>query len=123
MACCCILAGDTDWGGLAIVMPVEGLMIGMALPRVRVAAGWCNFRPELWLWNEGGMNAGEVELREKGGATVVGCCVGEDSGDKLAKDDRSDEAIENLSLSVNRFGMKSKSSSSSKDRVASNFMR
>jgi len=105
------------------VMPVEGFMIGMALPRVRVAAGWCNFSPELWLWNEGGMNAGEVELREKGGATVVGCCVGEDSGDKLASDDRSDEAIENLSLSVNRFGMKSKSSSSSNDRVASNFMR
>jgi len=47
MACCCILAGDTEGGGLAMVMPVEGLMIGMALPRVRVAAGWCNFSPEL----------------------------------------------------------------------------
>jgi hypothetical protein len=40
------------------------------------------------------MKAGEVELREKGGATVVGCCVGDDSGDKLASDDRSDEAID-----------------------------
>jgi hypothetical protein len=36
---CCILAGDTDGEGLAIVMPVAGLIIGMAL-RVRVAAGW-----------------------------------------------------------------------------------
>jgi hypothetical protein len=42
------------------------------------------------------MKAGDVELREKGGATVVGCCVGEDSGDRLAKDDRSEEAIEDI---------------------------
>lgn len=35
----CILAGDTEGGGLAMVMPVAGLMIGMAL-RARVAAGW-----------------------------------------------------------------------------------
>ncbi len=79
-----------------MVMPVEGLMMGMALPRVRVAAGSCNFMPELWLWNEGGMKTGDVELRENGGATVLGCCVGEASGDKLAKDDRSDEAIDDL---------------------------
>jgi hypothetical protein len=87
MVCCCILAGDTDGGGLAMVIPVDGLMMGMALPRVRVAAGWCSFM----LWNEGGMKAGDVELREKAGATDVGCCVGEDSGDMLASDDRSDE--------------------------------
>jgi len=104
-------------------MPVDGLIIGMAFPRVRVAAGWCSFKPELLLWYEGGMKAGEVELREKGGATVVGCCVGDDSGDKLARDDRSDEAIDTLSLSVRRLGMKSKSSSSSNERVASNRRR
>jgi hypothetical protein len=40
---CCILAGDTDGDGLAMVMPVAGLTIGMAL-RVRVAAGWCSFK-------------------------------------------------------------------------------
>jgi hypothetical protein len=36
---CCILAGDTEGGGLAMVMPVSGLMMGMAFPRARVAAG------------------------------------------------------------------------------------
>lgn len=95
MVCCCIRAGDTDGGGLAMEMPVDGLMIGMALPRLR-AAGWCNLSPELWLWNEGGMKAGEVELSEKGGATEFSCCVGDDSGDRLARDDRSDEAIDTI---------------------------
>lgn len=38
--CWCILEpGETEGGGLAMVMPVKGLMIGMAL-RARVAAGW-----------------------------------------------------------------------------------
>lgn len=69
------------------------------------------------------MNAGDVELREKGGATVVGCCVGEDSGDRLARDDRSDDAMDTISLSVNKLGQNSMSSSRSKDRVASNFVR
>jgi hypothetical protein len=69
------------------------------------------------------MKAGEVELSENGGATVVGCCVGDDSGDKLARDDRSDEAIEIMSLSVNKLGQNSISSSRSNDRVASNFIR
>lgn len=36
---CCILPGDTDGGGLAIVRPLAGLIMGMAL-RARVAAGW-----------------------------------------------------------------------------------
>lgn len=36
---CCILAGETDAGGLDMMMPVAGLMMGMAL-RPRVAAGW-----------------------------------------------------------------------------------
>lgn len=71
---CCIRAGDTEGGGLDMVIPVVGLMMGMALPRVRVAAGWCSFRDEdCWLWKVGGTNAGEVELRENAGATVLGC--------------------------------------------------
>jgi hypothetical protein len=32
-------------------------------------------------------------LREKGGAIVVGCCVGDPCGDSLAKDDRSDPEL------------------------------
>lgn len=36
------------------------------------------------------MKAGDEELREKPGATVWGCCVGDDSGELLASDDRSD---------------------------------
>lgn len=43
MDCCCIRAGETDGGGLDIVMPVRGLMIGMAL-RARVADGWWSFK-------------------------------------------------------------------------------
>lgn len=39
------------------------------------------------------MKAADVEFREKPGATVCGCCVGEDSGELLASDDRS-EALE-----------------------------
>ena len=35
-------AGDTEGGGLAMVMRVAGLMIGIAL-RPLVAAGWCSF--------------------------------------------------------------------------------
>lgn len=37
------------------------------------------------------MNGGEVELSEKPGATVWGCCVGEESGELLASDERSEE--------------------------------
>ena len=61
---CCILAGETDGGGLDIVRPLAGLMMGIAL-RARVAAGACNLRLDCWLWKVGGMKAGEVELREK----------------------------------------------------------
>lgn len=70
-------------------MPVLGLMIGMAL-RPRVAAGWCNW---LWLWKAvGGTKGGDEELSEKAdGATDCGCCMGEDSGDPLAREERSDE--------------------------------
>ncbi len=71
---CCILAGDTDDGGLDMEMPVAGLMMGMAL-RPRVAAGWWSLMFG-WGWVEkvvGGMKGGEAELREKPGATVWGC--------------------------------------------------
>lgn len=141
---CCILAGETEGGGLLMVAPVSGFTIGMARPRV--AAGWCNLRLDCWLWNAGGMKEGEAELREKaGGATVWGCCVGEDSGEPLASEERSEalwmetsfwdqlvgledrEEIDPLqsltSLSVNRPGQNSMSSSRSKDRVASNRVR
>jgi hypothetical protein len=77
-----------------MVMPVVGLMIGMALPRVRVAVGACII--DCWLWKPGGKNDGEDELSEKAGAMVIGCCVGDDSGDKLARDERSEEAIDDL---------------------------
>src|SRR5690554_2417319 len=87
----CILPGDTEGGGLFIVIPVAGLMIGIAL-RPRVAAGWCNCRFELWwLWKAGGTKGGDDELREKAGATLCGCCVGDESGELLAREDRSDE--------------------------------
>lgn len=44
---CCILAGDTDCGGLDMEMPVAGLMMGMAL-RARVAEGWWSLMPGWW---------------------------------------------------------------------------
>ena len=68
MTCWCIRAGDTDGGGLLMVAPVDGLMMGMAL-RARVADGWCSFKLECWL-KAGGINGGDDELREKAGATV-----------------------------------------------------
>jgi hypothetical protein len=47
---CCILApGDTEGEGLDMVMPVNGLTMGMAL-RGRLAAGWWILREdECWL--------------------------------------------------------------------------
>ena len=124
-----------------MVMPVAGLMMGMAL-RARVADGWWSLRLECWLRNAGGTNGGDDELREKAGATVCGCCVGEDSGELLARDERSeplmdticcDERVSQLSrshsstyarsgeaeiltsLSVKRPGQNSRSSSRSND--------
>jgi hypothetical protein len=46
---CCNLAGETDGGGLDMVMPVAGLMMGMAL-RPRVAEGWWIFMLECCVW-------------------------------------------------------------------------
>lgn len=37
--CCCIIAGEMDRGGLATLIPVLGLTMGIAL-RVRSADGW-----------------------------------------------------------------------------------
>jgi hypothetical protein len=36
------------------------------------------------------MKGGEDELSEKAGATDVGCCVGDDSGELLASEERSE---------------------------------
>lgn len=48
-ACGCIRPGDTEGGGLDMVMPVAGLMMGMAL-RARVAEGWWSFKVDCgWL--------------------------------------------------------------------------
>lgn len=70
------------------------------------------------------MKAGDVELREKPGATVLGCCVGEESGELLANEERSDALeMETKSVSVNRPGQNSISSSRSKDRLVSNLVR
>jgi hypothetical protein len=86
------LAGDTEEGGLDMEIPVAGLMMGIAL-RPRVAAGWCSLRLA-WLWKlGGGTKGGEAEFREKPGATVWGCWVGEDCGELLANEERS-EALE-----------------------------
>jgi hypothetical protein len=124
MGGCCILLGDTDGGGLDMVRPLAGLMMGMAL-RARVAAGWCSFRVDCWVWYVGGMKAGVDELREKVDTTCWGCCVGEELGELLDSDDRSEEALlmETKSLSVNSLGQNSMSSSRSKDRLLSNCVR
>lgn len=106
-----------------MVIPVDGLTIGIAL-RPRVAAGWCSLRLSCWFWKLGGTKAGDEELRENAGATVWGCCVGDDSGELLASEERSEALeIETKSLSVNRPGQNSMSSSRSNERPASNFVR
>lgn len=117
----CMRAGDTDGGGLDMVRPLAGLMMGIAL-RARVAAGWCSLRLEWWVWKVGGTKAGEVELREKVEATCCGCCVGEALGELLDSDDRSDDPLlmDTISLSVSSLGQNSMSSSRSNERLASN---
>jgi hypothetical protein len=105
-----------------MVKPVAGLMMGIAL-RPRVAAGWCSF-VLCCVWNVGGTNGGDDELREKLGATVCGCWVGEDCGELLANEERSEALdIETKSVSVNRPGQNSMSSSRSKERLVSNLVR
>ena len=117
--------------------------MGMAL-RPRVAAGWWSLKDSCWFWRLGGIKAGELELREKPGAMVWGCGVGEDSGELLARDERSEalemetscggdqsEWLEKMtgssgtltSLSVSKPGQNSRSSSRSKDRTDSNLLR
>lgn len=124
MLCCIRTPGDMDGGdGLVIVMPVTGWMMGMAL-RARVAAGWCSLSDGCWIDMAGGIKGGDDEFSEKASATCTGC-DGECSGEPLDTDDRSEDAlwIETRSVSVNKPGQNSMSSSRSKDRPASNFIR
>lgn len=89
------------------------------------------------------MKEGEAELSEKPGVIDCGCCVGEDSGELLASEERSDEEMETrcrdwsekvgedapeewsllTSLSLRRLGQNSMSSSRSNERTASNLVR
>lgn len=93
----CILAGETDGDGLLMAAPVAGLTMGMAL-RPRAAAALvcccccCIFREwTCWLWNDvGGTNGGLELLSEKLGVMLWGCWVGDESGDELASEDRSE---------------------------------
>ncbi len=138
---CCILAGEMEGGGLDMVMPVRGLMMGMALRPL--AAGWWSLKLDWLLWSVGGMKEGEAELSEKPGVIDCGCWMGEDSGELLASEERSDEEMETswrdlsekagddapeewsllTSLSVRRPGQNSMSSSRSNERTASNLVR
>jgi len=104
---CPIIPGETDDGGLATRMPVLGLTIGMA-PAFR-ADGWKIFRLLLLMKLGGGAYA-DVAAEDKDRAGVICCCgwicccSGEDSGDPLERDERSDEAecIDCLSSKVRR---------------------
>lgn len=91
--------------------------------RVRVAEGWYNFAV-CWDCKVGRVKDGDEALRENTGAACVGC-EGECSGELLAREERSDDALwmDTRSFSDNRPGQNSKSSSKSKDRPASNFTR
>lgn len=89
----CILAGDTDCGGLDMLIPVLGFTIGIAL-RIRVAAGWWIFIEDGELWYAApGTYEGTLELRENREATSCGCWVGEDSGDPLDDERSEDEEL------------------------------
>jgi hypothetical protein len=84
--CCCwcrLRPGDTflNGGGLGIVEPSRGLIMGMAF-RTRDAAGCCN------LIDACEKKDALAEFRVKVGATV--CCNGEGPGLKLATEDCSD---------------------------------
>lgn len=118
--CCCILAGDTDCGGLDMLIPVLGLTMGIAL-RIRVAAGWCSFSAG-WPWYPVAAIYGlELELREKPESGDTCWDWGEASGEPLDSEERSDadEWMEIMSTSVSRLGQNSRSSSRSKERPAS----
>lgn len=121
--CWCILEGDTEAGGLDRA-PSFGFTIGIAF-RMRVAAGWCNFKvdtlkPE---WT----NGWEFELREKlaEGDRLTWVDWGELEGDPLDSEERSEEEelIDTISLSVRRLGQNSASSSKSNDLAKSNRWR
>jgi len=96
--CCCILAGEMDNGGLATLIPVLGLTIGMAF-LVRMAEGWWIFSwvVGLLLWKPefGLYELVEADDIEKLGATCgvgwIWSCNGDDSGEPLDSDERSDD--------------------------------
>jgi hypothetical protein len=52
---CCIIPGEIDDGGLAMRLPVEGLTMGMALLRDRIAEGWWILRLLLLVYAGGDM--------------------------------------------------------------------
>ena len=49
------MPGEMEDGGLAMRLPVEGLTIGMALLRVRIADGWWILRLLLLIYAGGDM--------------------------------------------------------------------
>jgi len=68
------MPGEMDDGGLAMRMPVEGLTIGMALLRERIAEGWWIFRLLLLVYVGGDMYA-EVAADERDKAGVICGCI------------------------------------------------
>lgn len=93
---CCIIPGETDDGGLATRIPVFGLTIGIA--PAFLADGWKILRLLLLLMKLGGGAYADAAAEDKDKAGVICCCgcsccwIGEESGDPLERDDRSDEA-------------------------------
>lgn len=89
MNCCCICrAGDTEGGGLA-TLRVVGSTMGIAL-RVRWARGACNFVAWVWWEKLAGVKVLAAAGRTKLGVGWSCCWRGEDSGEPLESEDRSD---------------------------------
>jgi len=88
------MPGEMDDGGLAMRLPVEGLTIGMALLRERIAEGWWILRLLLLVYVGGDMYA-EVAAEEMDNAGVICGCIwawsGDDSGEPLDSDERSED--------------------------------
>ena len=91
MNCCWIcLFGETDGGGLAIAR-VDGSTIGIAL-RVRWASGWWSLVCDEFCcgWYPAGVYGFGADDNTKLGVGCSWCWRGDDSGEPLDKDDRSD---------------------------------
>jgi len=127
MNCCWIcLFGETDGGGLAIAR-VDGSTIGIAL-RVRWASGWCSLVCDEFCcgWYPAGVYGFGADDNTKLGVGCSWCWRGDDSGEPLDKDDRSDpeEWMDWRSSSVSRWkGQNISSSSKSNDLAASKSLR